>query len=305
MTGTPAGPGFGYPHPMRVRGVAAAWALAIGLGGTAAAAGEVPDEPAPQPLWEVGLAGGAVSVQNYAGAAERELYWAVTPYVVYRGRYFRAAGRSVRLVLYERPRFWTDLSGGGWVPVDAGDNPVRAGMPDLDYTVQAGPRFNYLVRRGPRGTTILRLAVRGVWSVDGLNDISHRGAIAQPALRVGVLPEERDAPMSAAVTLSSLWGNGEHNGYFYDVPAAYATPQRPAYRSGAGLVWTAVGVTLGWRLTPDLRLHLSMNLRTLAGSVVEDSPLVTDRNPVSVGAGLVWVFLRSERTAVRRPAEAG
>lgn len=297
--------GFEYPAPMRVRGVLAALILAIGPGGVAAAQDEVPGESVPRPLWEAGVAVGAVSAQTYAGADRRELYWAAAPYIVYRGRHVRAAGRSVRLVLYERPGFWTDLSGGGWLPVDTGDNPVRAGMPDLDFTLQAGPRVNYLVRGSRAGDTILRLAVRGVWSVDGVDEISHRGFIAQPAVRVGVRPGGPDARLSAAVTLSTLWGDAEHNGYFYNVEAPYVTPERPAYRSGPGLVWTAVGMSVGWRFTPRLRLSLSVDFKTLAGSVVEDSPLVTDRNAVTVGAGLVWVFKQSARTVAGRPAEGG
>ena len=68
--------------------------------------------------------------------------------------------------------------------------------------------------------------------------------------------------------------------------------------------WTA-SIHSGWRFTPRLRLNLSVNLKTLAGSVVEDSPLVADRNAVSVGAGLVWVFKQSERTVAGRPAVGG
>lgn len=304
-----------YAGAMRLRGLAAVPVLAVLLAGPCGAAardgsaedppGAPPDGPAeaPKPLWELGLTGGAVSVETYAGSSRRELYWAAAPYVIYRGRWLRASGRSVRLVFYERPRLWADLSGGGWVPVDAGDNPVRAGMPDLDYTVQAGPRLNYRARRGPRSETLLRLAVRGVWSVDGVHDIGHRGYVARPSVRVGVRPEEPDARLSAAVTFSTLWGDDEHNAYFYDVPPAYATPSRPAYRSGPGLVWTSVGMSVGWRLHRDLRLGVFVSLKTLAGSVVEDSPLVTDRNSVSAGAGLVWVFLRSARTVAPRPAD--
>lgn len=271
-----------------------------GEGETDAAAPPEVASPRPLPLWEAGIAVGFVSVQTYAGASTRKARSLPAPYVVYRGRWLRASGRSVRLVFYERPRLWADLSAGGWIPVSARDEPVRAGMPRLDYTVQAGPRLNYRLRRTERTDTVLRLAVRSVWSVDSWNDTSQRGFIAQPAVSFGFRPGGR---LSTGASLSALWGNAEQNGYFYDVPAAFATPERPAYRSGTGLVWTALNLGVGWRFNRDLRLGLFVNVKTLEGSVVVDSPLVSRHTSVGAGVGLVWVFTRSERTVAGRPAD--
>jgi outer membrane protein len=275
-----------------------AWAEGLDENGEMDAGPPEAASPGPLPLWEAGIAVGFVSVQTYTGASTRKARTLPAPYVVYRGRWLRASGRSVRLVFYERPRLWADLSAGGWIPVSSEDEPARAGMPRRDFTVQAGPRLNYRAWRTARTDTVLRLAVRAVWSVDGWNDTSHRGWIAQPAVAFSFRPWGR---LSTGVSLSTLWGDAEQNGYFYNVPAPFATPERPAYRSGAGLVWTALKLSAAWRFNPDLRLGVFVNLKTLEGSVVADSPLVSRRASVSAGAGLVWVFAHSQRTAAGRP----
>jgi len=284
------------------------WAAVLGLPVLLAAAPAwgrfTPPPSKPQPLWEAGVAGGVASVAKYAGSSERHLYFAGFPYLIYRGPWLRITGRSAHLMLVEAPRYWLDLSGGGWLPVNAGNDAARLGMPDLDVTLQAGPRINYLAASTARSDTVLRLAVRAVWSAAAPNDISHRGYIMEPAVRVAIRPLGRKGRLSVGATLSALLGDSEHNAYFYDVSPRFATPDRPAYKSGAGLVSYALGLSAGWKLTENLQFGVSAQVRTLVGTVVGDSPLVEDDRSYTVGAGLNWIFWKSERTMVLpAPAE--
>lgn len=262
-----------------------------------------PVPPEPEPVWEAGVAGGVASTATYVGSSRRDVYAAAFPYVAYRGPWLRVSGRSARVILRETPRYWIDLSGGGWFPVRQGDDSARAGMPDLDFTFQAGPRVNYLARSAPRRSILLRLAARGVWSAGAPNDISHRGFLVEPAARLSLRPGGPGGRLGFGVTLSTLLGDAEHNAYFYDVPAAYVTPTRPAYRSGWGPVSHGLTLTLSWRIGRGVSLGLFTQARTLEGTVVGDSPLVNDNLALAVGAGFNWVFWRSERT-VAVPTES-
>jgi len=295
---------------MRLRALAAAMAagtlllavpLAWGETGLEADADDTEAGSAePRPLWEAGIAAGAVSLRTYAGSSTRRFYAAGSPYFVYRGPHLRASGRSVRVVLFERPRLWADLSGGGWLPISARDDPARDGMPRVDFTVQAGPRINYRLPGTGPGDVVARLAVRAVWSARTFMDVSQRGYVVEPVLDTSLGITRR---LRVGFRFSGLLGNGEHNGYFYDVPSAFATPERPAYDTGPGLVWLGARPSMSYRVSPVLRLGAFVDLKTLAGSVAEDSPLVRERHAVSAGVGLVWVFYRSRESVTGRPAD--
>jgi outer membrane protein len=254
-----------------------------------------PAPAAPAPVWEAGLAGGVASVERYAGSSRRAVYFAAAPYLVFRGPRLRISGSSARLVLAETPRFWLDVSVGGWLPVHAGNDPVRAGMPDLDLTFQAGPRVNYLVLATPRSDTVLRLTARAVWSAAALDDISHRGYVLEPAVRVSLLPGGRGGRFSLGTSLSALLGDSELNAYFYDVPPAYATPERPAFHAGAGPISYALSLNASWKITRSVKVGVYTRVQSLAGTVVSDSPLVQDERSYALGLGANWVFWRSER----------
>lgn len=297
----------------RIRAVARPTVLAVAAllatlsppaAGTARAQREpAPVEPAtveaalvePQPVWEAGVAGGVASVARYAGSSQRNVYVAGFPYLVYRSPRLRITGSAARLILAETPRFWLDISAGGWLPVNAQSDSARAGMPDLDLTFQAGPRINYVAIATPRTDTVLRLATRAVWSAAALDDISHRGYVLEPAVRVSVLPGGRGGRLSLGTSLSVLLGDSEQNAYFYDVAPAYATPARPAFHAGAGPVSYALSLTASWKITRSIRVGLYAQAETLAHTAVSDSPLVQDNRSFAYGVGANWVFWRSER----------
>lgn len=284
------------------------WAAALGLPVLLAAGpawGRFTPPPAePEPLWEAGVAVGVASVAKYAGSSRRDVYVAGFPYIVYRGPWLRISGRSAHLILAETPRYWLDVSGGGWLPVSAGNDTARVGMPKLHLTLQAGPRINYLAAATPNSDTLLRLAARAVWSAGAFNDITHRGYVLEPAVRLSLRPWGREGRLSFSTTLSALLGDAEHNGYFYDVDPQYAKADRPAFRSGAGPVSYALGLSASWKVTEQVHVGLYVRATTLNGTVVGDSPLVQDETTYAFGAGFNWVFWESKRkVALPVPAD--
>lgn len=261
----------------------------------------------PKPLWEAGIGAGAAWYPTYPGGVARKRAAAGAPYIIYRGRYLRASGRSISAVLYESPRTWIDLGGSGWLPVDSSDEPARAGMPDLDATVQVGPRYNRLLVDRPHLELLARLPVRGVWSADNhVLDLSHRGYAVEPALKVSAWPGAgRHGHVKFTLTLAALWGSAECNGYFYDVPPAFATPSRPAFSAGSGWTNFSARAAASWYITDRVRVGGFIHSKFLSGTAVADSPLAVKNAAATLGVGLTWVFAVSERTVTGRHVDNG
>jgi len=143
-----------------------------------------------------------------------------------------------------------------------------------------------------------------VWSAASFNDISHRGYVVEPAVRLTLRPWGRTGRISLMTTLSTLLGDAEHNGYFYDVPPAFATPTRPAYDAGAGPVAYELSVAATWKVIRHVHVGVYVQATTLNGTVAADSPLVQDETTYAYGVGFNWVFWESKRkVALPVPAD--
>ncbi|MDH4228914.1 MAG: MipA/OmpV family protein [Nitrospirota bacterium] len=258
-----------------------------------------------RPLWEVGMAAGWSKFATYPGSARHRVAAAGVPWFVYRGERVRASGRSVRLVLFETPRSWADVAGGGWIPVNSATEPLRQGMPDLDAVFELGPRLNYRLfpnrplSRTPsarRTDVVARLAVGSAWSAAALNDTSHRGYVVEPSLRVTFHPAGPAGATQWDARLYAEWADAELNRYYYGVAPSFAAPGRPAWRASAG--WRRAGVRLsfGWRIGQRWRVGAFVSPSVLPDPV-RHSPLVARNSTLTVGAGLTWAFARSRQMA--------
>ncbi|MFQ5509594.1 MAG: MipA/OmpV family protein [Leptospirillia bacterium] len=257
-------------------------------------------EGKPHPLWELGVAGGWAGYDAYAGSSNRKAVAAGTPYLIYRGKYLRASGKSARIVLYERPRFWIDISGSGWPPVNTEDAPARSGMPKLDLMVEGGPRINWVAFRTDTLRLRLRFPVRAAVSFDTPIDASREGYTIEPSARLRWRPGGEEGRVGFTLTLSAFWGSAAYNAYYYDVDPAFATGTRPAHHAGPGLDWLSARLSVGWRITPDVVVGAFVDPKWLGPGSVDDSPLVEKDRALNLGAGINWVVWRSgERVSGR------
>ena len=150
--------------------------LVLGLWASTAAAERLP-------LWEVGVGAGALRIPDYRGAAETHDYPFPFIYPAYRGRVFKVDETGVHGMLLESDRLKLDVSLDGAVPVKSDANGVRAGMPDLDPTLQFGPALKVkLWEAAPaRQSLILNLPLRAVFAIDS-SGVDHIGYTASPHL---------------------------------------------------------------------------------------------------------------------------
>ncbi len=280
------------------RGEAPACALAVAL--LIALLAALPIARADQPLWE---AGGGVAVTHfpdYRGSDESRAYLLPLPYFVYRGEVLRVTRDGVQAQLVETRRFEFDISAAGSVPVDSSKNRARAGMADLKPTLEIGPlaRFHLWQTADRVFDLELRVPLRVSLTYGGDAGVRDIGWSSTPNLNLDWKPRRFGDRMNVGLLVGPLYGDRRLNGYFYDVSAAEATPQRPAYRSPGGYGgWQAIAA-ISHRVD-KLWLGGFVKFDSLAGAVYADSPLVTRRSHVSGGFGVAYVFAESAQRVAR------
>ena len=246
------------------------------------------------PLWEIGGGGTVLRVPDYRGSEQIRNYIFPLPWVVYRGEILRADREGVRASFFDSDRVELSLSLSASVPVDSDNNTARAGMADLRPVFEIGPRANInLWRTADRHAALdLRVPLRAAFTVrDGVRDV---GYVFAPLLNLDLRWPSPTAPdrWNLGLLVEVPFFDRRLNGYFYDVPAADATPTRPAYQSRAGYG--------GWQFLAALSRRVDrwwfgsyIKYDDLSNAVFADSPLVTQKRQVSGGFAVMYVFARS------------
>ncbi len=256
--------------------------------------------PASQPLWEVGVGGFAAVTPNYPASGNYAVNGFPVPLTVYRGRIVRLGDEAVaRLVPLDTPRAELGISVDAAFGVDSDDNDLREGLPDLSPLIEIGPE---IVFKGTSlGASQVELALQGraAYSVDFDNGVVYRGLVAEPQIRV-IRPGLIGAGSVARVALGSIFASRRLHEYFYDVPAAFARPGRPAFDAEAGYLGTELTLGLGVPVAEKLDLFVGAELGLYAGAANADSPLFEDDVTGSVFVGIAYRLFRSRRTVPAR-----
>ncbi len=258
---------------------------------------------ADQPLWEAGAGIAALRLPHYRGS-DRSAGWLLPlPYFVYRGDVLRADRNGARALLFDGDRVDVDLglaasararSGNEGSSQNSSPNSnesARQGMPDLQPSVEIGPRLNARLAGGDADAwrLALRVPLRAVVGIGSTP--RHLGWTLAPVLNLDLrLPEGLDAGLQAG----PLWGDRRLHGHYYGVGPAYATAVRPAY--------SAPGGRAGWQATAGLsrrsgRLWMGAFVRadSVGGAAFAGSPLVRQRSNLSGGLAMAWVFATSSQ----------
>ena len=114
---------------------------------TATADESVADVPESNPFlvekyrWEFGIGAAALSLEAYPASSQTTDRVFALPYFIYRGDTFRVEDGNLSAVAVENRRYRLDLSIGAALNVDSEDVPLRAGLPDLDFLFEIGPKL--------------------------------------------------------------------------------------------------------------------------------------------------------------------
>jgi len=243
---------------------------------------------AEQPLWELGAGVGTLHVPHYRGADQRHHWLLPIPYVVFRGEIFRSDREGTRAVLLDGERFDFDLSVDASPPLKSIDSRARAGMPDLAATLEVGPKMNVLLGRGAGWRLNLRLPLRAAFTLE--RQPHAIGWTSTPELDLDL----RWRGWNLGLQGGPLAATRRFHGYFYGVAAADATAARPAYvAAGGGAGWgLAASAT---RRIGDWWLAGFWRVDRVDGAAFEDSPLVKQRQNVTLGLALSYVFATSSQ----------
>ncbi len=246
------------------------------------------------PLWEAGVAGFAAFTPAYPGADTRSSRVLAVPFLIYRGEVLRAdrSGIGARLVRNERIEF--DVGFAASLPARSDAGAARAGMPDLGFLGEFGPRLKvFLANPGPTSRLRLDLPLRAV--MEFRDGVRRQGATFEP--RLVYETREAGSNWSYDANIGFVVGDSRINRYFYEVAPQYATATRPAYHADAGLMLVRAGVSTSYKVNDDVRVFGFLRMESYAGAANRDSPLLKNSSDASIGGGFTWTLGRSKSPA--------
>jgi outer membrane scaffolding protein for murein synthesis (MipA/OmpV family) len=249
------------------------------------------------PLWEVGAFAGALSTPHYPASSQQNRRAIVLPFLIYRGEFWRSDREGVGARLLRTDTLELDVGFAASLPSSSDDIELRRGMPDLGTLIEFGPRLKIgLAEPGPGQRLSLELPLRAVLEFNG--GVRQVGTAFEPRLAYGW---RLDSDWRLGGSLSFVLGDQQLNQYFYGVPAAYATANRPAFEAQAGLISTRLGLQGVKRMGPDVSLFVYARHDLHAQAANRSSPLFGQNQGSSVGLGLAWTLGRSESRAGALP----
>ena len=245
------------------------------------------------PLWELGGVALGVSQSAYPGADQQVNRALALPYFVYRGDVLRAdrdtAGiRAMKTETFELDVGFAGAFGAGSETIDA-----RQGMRKLGTLVELGPRLKVDLGAGPAGGRLsAEFPARAV--LDLSDKAAHRGWSLEPKLTYS---NRTASGWRYSASVSAVVADTRLAQTFYEVRSSEATAARPAYRAEGGLVSWRFGTAFSRSLARDWNLFGFARLETVAGAANESSPLVRRSSGASVGVGVAYTWMRSDRAA--------
>lgn len=252
----------------------------------------VAQQPASEPLWELGLGVSALHLPDYRGSDETRTYAFPLPFFVYRGERLRADRDGLRGVLFDSDRVHLELSVSASVPVDSDRNDARSGMPDLDPTLEIGPLASVtLLRSSDRRMKLdLRLPLRGGITIDG--SPRDTGWVFSPNINLDLEDlggGDGVRGWNLGLLAGPVFASARQHKYFYEVRPEYARADRPAYSPGGGFSGAQALAALTRRY-PHFWVGGFVRYDRLDGARFEDSPLVRKRSGVFAGVGVAWIL---------------
>jgi outer membrane protein len=247
-----------------------------------------------QPLWEFGLGIGAIAFDDYRGASSMHAYPLPVPYFIYRGNILQADRDGVHGRFLNQRYIEFDLSANATAPVFSRTSAPRAGMPNLDSTVELGPSLiGHLWRaQDDRLRLDARAPVRNAITL--ASPPRSIGWVFAPNLSLDYRPAGVAAGWNLGLLAGPLYAQRRYHEYFYSVAPQYATAERPAYQAPGGYAGSQLLVAVSRRY-PNYWLGAYLRHDWLQGAVFDASPLVQQRSYWTGGVAIVWMISASSR----------
>jgi len=251
--------------------------------------------PPPLPRWEWGLGLGAAHLRDYPGSSHSSTYALPLPWFVWRSERAEVGREGGRGTLYRSRVQEIDFTLAANPPSDIDDNPERAGMEELDAVLEPGLRARWRFPLGSGWRFGIQLPVRYALTLDDRLRSAGLGLHAEPGISI----DRNWMPgWNWSASLAAGFSEADYTDYYYGVPAADATPVRPAYSAGGGYAGWQASTRIGWR-RGDLTTGVFVRYEHVGDAVFRDSPLVTREHGVTTGLTLMWRLGQSRETVSR------
>jgi len=247
------------------------------------------------PLWEAGVGVIAGAIADYPGSDQYRVRGAPIPYFIYRGDFFRSDQSGTRMRAVTGNVEW-EFSGGGTLSSNS-DSGARAGLPKLDYLLEAGPKAKITVAQlTPSSRVLIDLPVRAAASTDFSTRFRPRGFTFSP----DVTYEDQSllgSSWSGRVSLGVEFATQPLQEFYYGVTPQYAEPGRPAYQAHGGYLGSDIALTAFRTLKRNFHVFFAVDFDSYKGAASQDSPLFRTGGGVGAAVGFAWSFKQSKRSA--------
>ncbi len=245
------------------------------------------------PLWELGGVALGVSQSAYPGADQQVNRAPALPYFIYRGDVLRADRETAGIRALKTENFELDVGFAGAFGAGSETIEARQGMRKLGTLVELGPRLKWDLGAVPAGGRLsAEFPARAV--LDLSDKAAHRGWSFEPKLTYS---RRSDSGWRYSASISAIVADTRLAQTFYQVRSSEATTLRPAYTAQSGLVSWRLGTAFSRNLGSDWNLFGFARLDTVAGAANESSPLVRRSSGATVGLGVAYTWMRSDRAA--------
>lgn len=246
-----------------------------------------------KPKWEFGAVVANINTPLYPASKNQHNKLLTVPYFIYRGDVIRIGDKSiVSAVAVEKPTYKVDLSLRAAFKTNSEDSKVRAGMPELDYLFEFGPKFSFLVHDKKTHETWLDLQFRGVFSTD-FSNVKQRGYAFEPSIYWKTDNLFFDNSVTT-ISISSTIASKKTHQYFYSVDNQYVTEQRGSYSANSGYLGTSLLFRQNFEINGNYNIFLGLKLNSWQGSRSENSPLFEEKLTYSFVLGLKWNLYQSK-----------
>jgi outer membrane scaffolding protein for murein synthesis (MipA/OmpV family) len=211
------------------------------------------------------------------------------PFFSYHGDFFRADRHGIRGSFFDGDVLDLNVSLALSPPAGSKDIDVRAGMPDLKATFEIGPQIDVTFWRSENRARYLKLLMplRAAFTIEGSpQDV---GWVFNPSLNFDITDLPGMPKWNLGLLAGPVFGNQRQNAYYYSVAPQYATIERPAYDAPSG--YAGMQYTLGLsKRFPNTWVGAFLRYGNLDGASFADSPLILQKDFLSAGVALSWVF---------------
>ncbi len=270
------------------------------IGSMAALCLAAPVMAAVEPEWEAGVGVAMMSIPDYRGSDEGNTYLLPIPYFVYNGDWLRVDRSGAHGDLARTQGMVLDLSMNLGPPANSEKNVARAGMPDIDPTIEGGPSLKWLWYENDKRDRKLtiQLPARAVLTTG----FEYIGWVFSPHLNMDFLNLGPSGGWNFGVAVGPFYASEKYHDYYYEVRPEFATASRPAYDARGGYSGLRTTLALSKRFS-QFWVGGFARYESLNEVVFDDSPLMRKSNSFMAGIGVSWIFARSAERVVVKPSD--